>query len=106
MSDFYWKKSVLDRLDALLTKADNILAAIDVLATQEVKMSQELDDLGVAVTNVQGAADSAIALVTGLADYIRAHADDPAALRAYADSLNAKASEIGTAVAANPVPTP
>jgi hypothetical protein len=43
-------------------------------------------------------------LVSGLSDYIKAHANDPAALMAFARDLEAKKEAIVAAVAENPVP--
>ncbi len=63
-----------------------------------------LDTLTQAVTDETGAADSIIALVGGLSQYIKDHATDPAAMTALADALNAKKQAILDAVAANPVP--
>lgn len=63
-----------------------------------------LDTLLQAVTKIKGASDSLIALSKGQADYIRAHANDPAALIAFANDLDAKANEQLAAVAANPLP--
>lgn len=57
-----------------------------------------------AVTAVDGASDSIIALCAGLSAYIAAHKTDPAALQALADNLTAKSAAIVAAVAANPVP--
>lgn len=68
-------------------------------------MSAALDRLTQEVAETKGAADSAIALLTGLGDYIRANVSDQAALNALADDLDAKQAEIAAAVAANPVPT-
>lgn len=69
-------------------------------------MSIEVDNLTAAVAKVRGAKDSAIALIKTAAQYIKDHASDPAALKAFADELNSDATEIGDAVAANPLPTP
>ncbi len=63
-----------------------------------------LDVLTQAVNDETGAADSIIALVGGLSDYIRSHATDAAAMTALADTLTAKKQAILDAVAANPIP--
>lgn len=63
-----------------------------------------LEELAAAVTEIKGRADSLIALVNGLSQYIRDHAGDPAAIIAYADELEAKAAEVAAAVEANPIP--
>lgn len=69
-------------------------------------MSAELDRLTADVTDIKGKADSLIALVNGLAQLIRDSANDPAALNALADSLEAESSSIQAAIDANPLPTP
>jgi hypothetical protein len=71
---------------------------------KEKQMAGELERLTTEVTETQGAVQSAIILIQGLADYIRLHATDPAALTALADNLDAQQAEIAAAVAANPVP--
>ncbi len=67
-------------------------------------MSKELDDLRAAVTKIEGAADSAIALVKGFATYVAEHVNDPTALANFADEIVTKANALGDAVASNPVP--
>lgn len=67
-------------------------------------MSVELDTLATAVEGVDGEVDSVITLVTGLSAYIKAHANDPAAILAYAKELTDKRDALAAAVAANPLP--
>jgi len=67
--------------------------------------SPEVDALVASVQATRGAEDYAIQLLSGLGDYIRAHANDPAALRQLAADLDSKKDELGAAVAANPVPS-
>jgi ABC-type transporter Mla subunit MlaD len=67
-------------------------------------MSAELDRLTAAVTAQQGATDSAIALITGLAALIRALPEDRAAIDTLAAQVEAQALALGEAVAANPLP--
>ena len=70
-------------------------------------MSAELDALSAQVHANSGVVDSAIALIGGLADQIRALADDPVAIRALADELQQKDAALAAAVAANtPAPPP
>ena len=64
-------------------------------------MSAELDRLTTEVEETKTAVDSVLALVTGLADQIRALKDDPVRLEALADELDAKQQAIAAAVAAN-----
>lgn len=67
-------------------------------------MSQELDRLTTEVEETKTAVDSVLALVTGLADQIRALKDDPAKLAALADELDAKQQAIAAAVTENTNP--
>jgi ABC-type transporter Mla subunit MlaD len=70
-----------------------------------------LDALAAAVTNIETVADSAIALINGIAARIQAAVDaalaggataaDLAPVQAEVDGLNAKATDLGNAVAAN-----
>ncbi len=71
-----------------------------------------LDNLAAAVTKIEGVADSAIALINGIAARIQAAVDaaisggataaDLAPVQAEVDGLNAKADALSAAVAANP----
>lgn len=66
-------------------------------------MSAELDRLTTEVTETKTAVDSAITLIVGLAERIRELQNDPAALTALADELDAKQAELAAAVSANTV---
>lgn len=68
-------------------------------------MAGELQALQDKVTEVEGAAASVGSLVHGLAQYIRDHSSDPAALVAMATQLDASVDTINAAIAANPLPT-
>jgi len=68
-------------------------------------MSKELDRLTASVAKEEGQTASLIKLVGDLADLLRAKANDPAAINALADSLDADAQKVADAVAANPLPT-
>ena len=71
-----------------------------------------LDALAAAVTKIEGVADSAIALINGIAARIQAAVDaaiaggataaDLAPVQAEVDGLNAKADALAASVAANP----
>lgn len=69
-------------------------------------MSAELDRLTASVTKIKDQDDSIIALVNGLAQQIRDNANNPAALNALADSLDAEAQKVADAVSANTTPPP
>ena len=68
-------------------------------------MSAALDRLTQEVAETKTAVESAITLIDGLADQIRDLKDDPAALEALADELDAQQAAIAAAVTAN-TPTP
>ena len=79
-------------------RVESLLAAL----LQKVNsMSKELDDLTAAVKKNDDAADSIIALVTGLAAQIVALKTDPAALESLAADLNAKFAAMAAAALAN-----
>ncbi len=80
------------------TAVDRILAAIN---ARGILMSAALDRLTTEVAETKTAIDSALALITGLAQQIRDIATDPVALNALADELDAKQAEIAAAVEAN-----
>lgn len=61
----------------------------------------DLKALTDAVARNKTVADSAIALIQGLAAQIEANKNDPAALQALADSLNAEDDSLAAAVTAN-----
>ena len=64
-------------------------------------MSAELDRLTASVAAEDTVIDSAVALINGLAQQIRDHANDPAALNALADDIDAKSAALSEAVTAN-----
>jgi peptidoglycan hydrolase CwlO-like protein len=82
-----------------------ILRKLDAIYEQGAKMAGELERLQTEVSEMSGVVDSAVVLIGGLAQQIRDLAQDPAALTAMADELDAKASRLAAAVAAN-TPTP
>jgi peptidoglycan hydrolase CwlO-like protein len=64
-------------------------------------MSAELDTLTTEVAENNAVIDSAVTLISGLAQQIASLKNDPVALQALADSLNTKSNELAAAVAAN-----
>lgn len=70
-------------------------------------MSATIDRLTASVANLATVDDSLIELVKNLAQTIRNNAEDPAALTALADRLDAEAQTVADAVTANtPEPEP
>ncbi len=94
--------------DSLSEQLNRIENAIDALHVRMVLMSAELDRLTTEVTETRTVMQSAVALIEGLAEQIRLLRNDPIALAALADSLDAGANTLAAAVAANtpapPVP--
>lgn len=69
-------------------------------------MSDQIVALTQRVAEVESVDQSAIVLIQGLATQIAAIKDDPVAIQALADRLNAKSAELAAAVTANTPPTP
>jgi hypothetical protein len=67
---------------------------------QETAM-KELDDLQLEVQQVTEVEQSAITLIQGLSDQIKAAGTNPAALKALTDQLDASKTQLASAVAAN-----
>lgn len=94
-----------------LTRIEQELAEIKrlllILITKDKDMANALDNLTAKVTAENTVIDSAITLITGLADQIKAAntANDPA-LNALADSIQAKSDALAAAVTANTAAAP
>ncbi len=74
---------------------------LDTLIAQGEIMSAALTKITNEVSETKGIIQSAVTLINGLAGQIRDLKDDPAALDALADSLDADSSALAAAVAAN-----
>lgn len=88
-------------LDALEAKVDQINQSLIASLTQGANMSAELDSLTAQVHESAAVEASAIILIQGLADQLRAIANDPAAITALADQLNASEQALSAAIVAN-----
>jgi ABC-type transporter Mla MlaB component len=104
-----------DDLEAIASAvAAKLQPDLDSLIQGEQTVSAELDALTAQVQQVQQVDQSAIALINGLADQIKALANDPAAINALADQLKQQTDALAAAVTANtpappapePAPTP
>jgi len=95
----------LDRIEAEQRaqglKLDAILALVTAQTLKGTTMSQQLDNLTAQVQATTDTEQSAITLITGLADEIRRLRDDPAALDALHDRLKASADALAAAIVAN-----
>lgn len=65
------------------------------------KMKNELERLRLEVEQTESAVDSAVALISGLSEQIRATAGDRDAANSLADRLDSSVNKLGAAVAAN-----
>lgn len=89
---------------AVAQKLDQILAALQTLTNQGVKIMAEIDDLNAAVTAEQTVEASAITLLNGLSAQLTAalNSSTPnAAIQGVITNINANASALAAAVAAN-----
>jgi hypothetical protein len=105
----------------ILKRLKRLQASVDGLACRVVEgsaaVSAELERLKGSVTNLTTVTQSVLALVGTMAQQIRDMKNDPAALTAYADEVDARVGELTTAVTSNtpaqteppapgPTPTP
>lgn len=67
-------------------------------------MSEVMDRLAQEVTEMGTVVDSAVATIVGLAQQIRDNLEDPVALGAMADELDAKANLLASAIEENTTP--
>ncbi len=106
-SDDRWEDRV-ERLLIEIAKAQHIVIEGEGLILRgELKMSKELDDLTAEVAADTAVESSAVTLIQGLADQIKAAGTDPVALKALTDSLTTSSTALAAAVAANtPVAPP
>jgi chromosome segregation ATPase len=86
-------------------KLDLVLARLNTLQETVNTMSAEVDRLKASVTQLASVDQSVITLLRGMSDQIRALKQDPAALTALADEVDARVKELGDAVTANTATT-
>lgn len=89
--------------DAILALASAITTELSRINRSLRTMSAEFDALTAEVSENSDVIESAVTLIQGLADQIRALADapSPAAIQALADKLDAQSNALAAAVAAN-----
>ncbi len=95
----------------MLQKVDRLLAGMGQLLLWRAEMTPELARLKDEVAETKQITASAVTLLVGLSSQIRDLKDDPAALAALADDLDASNAELAAAIAANtpaaePAPEP
>lgn len=102
------RQSDLSRLDRIESKLDYIIRYLRVLAVMEVRMSGELEALAAQVQENTDVEQSALILIQGLADQLKAAGSDPAKLKELQAKLDASSGALAAAVAANTptAPTP
>ncbi len=83
-------------------KPDKALRAqLNAIQQQGADMSAAVDRMRTEVAELKTVVDSTKALIAGMAQQIRDLKDDPAALEALADELDATTSDLAADVAAN-----
>jgi hypothetical protein len=92
--------------DEVTQKLDEILRILRTLVKVEVFEMAKLDELQAQVASNTDVVQSAIVLISGLADELAAAATDPAAVQALAEQLRANNQVLADAVAANTVVSP
>jgi chromosome segregation ATPase len=99
-----------EQADATIAALQRVEAVLTTLVAKGEAVSVELDALTAEVERNTTVDESAITLMEQLAQMLRDHADDPAAIRSLADKLETSSSRLATAVTANtpaaPTPTP
>jgi len=94
-------KPILDLLHSLNTKVDQVLAQILQVKTRETNMAADLTSLTAQVQKNTTIEESAVTLIQGIAAQLAAAKNDPAAIQSLSDQLNASATDLSAAIAAN-----
>ncbi len=87
-------------------KLNRILFFVERIFELQGAIMAELDDLTAQVAANKTVIDSALVLINGIADRIKAAGTDPAALKALTDSLKSEDDALAAAVTANTPPAP
>ncbi len=85
-------------------KLNRILFFVERIFELQGAIMAELDDLTAQVAANKTVIDSALVLINGIADRIKAAGTDPAALKALTDSLKSEDDALAAAVTANTPP--
>lgn len=94
----YSARNALERIQKII---DHMHEMFHAFAEGQTHMSKELDRLTTEVAEMKTVNTSAVNLLRRLATMIRENANNPAALTALADDLNASESDLAAAVAEN-----
>jgi hypothetical protein len=89
--------------DDIIVRLARIESKLSILIAKEIREMATIDDIKAAVTAADTVEASAITLLQQLATQLQTaiNANDPAALQAVVDDINANAKSLGDAVAAN-----
>jgi hypothetical protein len=93
--------SIHRRLDHIDHRLTELHEAVGIIVKKEKHMSAQLDALTAQVAENTAVEASAVALIQGIAAQLAAAQDDPVAVAALVDQLNASADALAAAVAAN-----
>jgi len=91
-------ESIDDKLESVDDKLRHLHNLLHEILERNIAMSAEFDRLTQEVAETKGIVESIKTLASELADFIRANVNDPVALTAMADSLDADQATLATAV--------
>lgn len=98
--------NILQDISSDLARIERKLSRYNLAEVRRDEMAQQdIDRLKTAVERNSTVSGSAVALIQGLAQQIRDAGDDPAELKALAESIEAQAQGLADAITAN-TPTP
>ena len=101
--DHYFHNADAPTVDA---KLDQILAALAAIQQKEDTMLVDISALITQVQNTVGLEESCLQFIQSVADMLKQANGDQAQIDAAVASLQAKATEVAAALAANPLPAP
>lgn len=96
--------AILECLQEAAKERHEISCKIDQLLEGNKKIMADLTQLTADVAQLESVDESAIALITGLAQEIKDAGTDPVALKALTDRMEAESTKLAGAVTANTVP--
>lgn len=102
----WWEDPVRLALYRIETRQLQIAAKLNLIFKMEQIQMAFADDLEERITNIEGAGDSTIALLTEIHREMTEAQGDPARQQAALDRLDALKDKLAAAVAANPDPNP
>lgn len=97
---------ITEELQAINRKLSRLMFFTQLILQEEFYMGIELDNLAAQVRANTDLEQSAILLITGIAEKLKAAAQDPAKVTALAAELKASATDLAAAIDANTEPPP